>query len=536
MKEITKIAEPLDNLLRKQETEDGQTYRPMNFVVEQPVAEGLLLYHTLTKTMLLLSPEEAEFYRSRPEALPQLIENWFLVPTVHDDRLLSRQVRDVARLTREEQKGITNYTILTTTDCNARCFYCYEKGRPRRPMSHDTALRTAQYIIDHCEKQEVSISWFGGEPLFNKPVITIICHQLAKAGIDFSSSMISNGYLFDDDTVKEAIDTWRLRKVQISLDGTETIYNRSKAYIHKGVNAYQRVLANIHRLLDAGIRVSIRLNIDVHNADNLKELADELHQEFGSNDRLTVYLHMLFEKSDGSVAIKNEQERKAVFEKMKEIEARLTEYGLYEVKPLSEGIKINRCMADNDHSVVIEPSGNIGKCEHYSDDHYIGHIDSDDLDEAMVERFRECHDEIEACATCFDYPNCFWLKLCEDYAYCYPETRDDKLNKIRQRMLKTYQNYTKEKTEEIKVDILPLADYYVVVVRNKESGQIKESFTLNETAADMLKLFLEGKDITAVAQAIAEMYEAPIELVTHDVTAFAETLRSKGLTNYIYNI
>ena len=45
----------------------------------------------------------------------------------------------------------------------------------------------------------------------------------------------------------------------------------------------------------------------------------------------------------------------------------------------------------------------------------------------------------------------------------------------------------------------------------------------------MLKLFMEGKDIHAVTQAIAEMYDAPIEVVTNDVTAFAETLKEKGL-------
>ena len=55
------------------------------------------------------------------------------------------------------------------------------------------------------------------------------------------------------------------------------------------------------------------------------------------------------------------------------------------------------------------------------------------------------------------------------------------------------------------------------------------SFTLNETGADMLKLFMEGKDIHAVIQAIAEMYDAPIEVVTNDVTAFAETQKEKGL-------
>ncbi len=93
MKEITTSAEPLASLLDKQDVEDGQTYRPMIFVVEQPVDEGLLLYHTMTKAMLLLSSEEARIYKSNPTALPQLVEKWFLVPSEHDDRLLADRLR-----------------------------------------------------------------------------------------------------------------------------------------------------------------------------------------------------------------------------------------------------------------------------------------------------------------------------------------------------------------------------------------------------------------------------------------------------------
>jgi len=529
MKEIKSIANPLASLLNKQEIEVGQAYRPMYFVVELPVDEGLLLYNTLTKAMMLLSNEEAALYKCHPEELPKLINQWFLVPAAHDDRLLSRQVRDVTKLLGEEKKGITGYTILTTTDCNARCFYCYEKGRPRRPMTSETAQRVAQYIIDHCEKQKVSISWFGGEPLFNKSVITTICNKLSENDIDFSSSVISNGYLFDDKTVKEAVDIWRMKKVQITLDGTEAVYNRSKAYIYNGVNAYQRVFANIQRLLDASIYVTIRLNIDVYNADDLEKLTDELYSAFGGNDKLAVYLHMLFEMADGSVAIRNEKERKLVYEKMKEIEIKLTEYGFSATKPLPQDIKINSCMADNDHCVVIEPSGHIGKCEHYSEDHFIGHIDSEVCNEVMVENFRECHDEIEACATCFYYPNCIRLKLCADDTNCYEESRKDKLDQIRRSMLKTYQNYCKEKKEKITIDVAPLANNYVIVTKNKENGKVKTSFTVNETGMDMLKLFMDGKDKAVVAQIIAEMYSAPLDDVTHDVNVFAETLKDKGL-------
>ena len=453
MQTIYQTTEPFDQLLKKQEPDAGQMYRPMNYVVEQPVEEGLLLYHTMTKAMLLLTPEEAKTYRKTPAALPQLIEQWFLVPQSFDDRLLSSQMRDVGRMLEKKSDVIKDYTILTTTDCNARCFYCYEMGRPRTPMSEETAQRTADYIISHCKSEKVTLHWFGGEPLYNKPVISLICRRLKEAGIDYRSRMTSNGYLFDDSVIAEAKDLWQLKRVQISLDGTEQTYNRCKAFIYKDVNAYRRVIGNIHKLQDAGIRVGIRLNTDMHNAANLSELAEELHREFCNPQGISVYLHALFEEAKGSKAIHDDEKRKYVFDQITDIEARLKDYGFIQPRRLGRKVKINRCIADNDHSILIVPDGHIGKCEHYSDDHFIGHIDHEDRDTQMVEKFKETRDEIDACATCFYYPDCFWLKLCEDIPNCYQEERDHKLHQLRQSMLRDFDKF-KNKQEDKQEDDL----------------------------------------------------------------------------------
>lgn len=80
-----------------------------------------------------------------------------------------------------------------------------------------------------------------------------------------------------------------------------------------------------------------------------------------------------------------------------------------------------------------------------------------------------------------------------------------------------------------KIEMAPLADYYVIAVKDKETGELKESFTLNESGADMLRLFCEDKSPETVATEIAQMYEAPVEIVAKDVQAFAERLRQKGL-------
>ena len=448
MQTIYQTAQPFDQLLKKQKKRPGQTYRPMYYVVEQPVEEGLLLYHTMTKALVLLTPEEAETYKTSPTALPQLIEQWFLVPLSHDDRLLSRQIRDVARMLEKETDAITHYTIFTTTDCNARCFYCFEMGRAKTPMSEETAQHTADYIIHHCQGQKVSLKWFGGEPLYNMPVITLICRQLKEAGVDFSSKITTNGYLFDDDNINEAKDLWQLKLVQITIDGTEKIYNRIKAYIHKDVNAYRRVIGNIHRLQDAGIPVSIRLNIDLHNAENLSELADELHKEFIDTKGISVYLHALYEEVKGSKALHDKQKREFLFNKMSEIETRLYEYGLYKPRQLNRVVKTNHCMADNDHSIVIAPDGHIGKCEHFTEDHLVGHIGSEELDVEMLEAFRAVREESDACATCFDYPNCIWLRLCEVHTYCYQEKCEHERLKLRRSVMQAYLNYKNHQQDE----------------------------------------------------------------------------------------
>lgn len=438
MQIIYNTAKPFDKLLKKQKPKAGAKYRPMYYVVEQPVDEGLLLYHTMTKAFLLLTPEEAEIYKTHPADLQQLIDLWFLVPEDHDDRLLARQIRDVAKMLEYKTDAVTSFTILTTTDCNARCFYCYELGRPRIPMSKKIAQDSATFIINHSKGKKVKLHWLGGEPLYNKQVITIITKTLQEYGIEFSSSMISNGYLFNPKTIIEANEQWHLKRVQITLDGTEKVYNRCKSYIYKNVNPYKIVISNIHQLLNNGINVAIRINIDVHNTDNISELVEELKQEFCDSTSLIIYFHVLFEDTNGSMAMRKIDYRKKIFKKIIELENQLRDYGFNNNK-LTHKIKTNRCMADNDHSIVIFPQGNIGKCQHYTEKYFVGNLSNTacEWDSDIIDAFKKFK-EIEACKKCFHFPDCFWLQMCEDQPHCYQEERDYFYFATKQKMINTY--------------------------------------------------------------------------------------------------
>lgn len=415
----------------------GACCRLLRYCVEEPVEEGILLFNLLTRELLLLT--EAE--HSRMLENEYLQEQWFVVPEDAKDKEYADLVRWVLSSQKKPTEAITGYTIFTTTDCNARCFYCFELGRSRVPMSHETALKTVRYIKEHCGGEKVRLAWFGGEPLFNYGAIDTICEGLRKEGVEFVSTMTSNGYLFDEELVGKAVTDWKLQKVQITLDGTEEVYNKTKAYIHREGSAYARVLENMKRLVDASVKVTVRLNMDMHNAENLLELVDELAREFAGRTGLTVYAHHIFEEGKPMAERHSSEGWEMRHEAMCRLRDRIAEHGLSTKQGIQKKPKQNRCMADSGHSVTILPTGDIGLCEHYSESQFIGHLDRDGVDDAMVASWREAIPEEPECAECFYYPSCFRLKKCTNDSVCFPQLRAEHLLSTRQAMRNEYNRW-----------------------------------------------------------------------------------------------
>ena len=420
----------IDQIIGPQKRADGQRYRLMTYVVQQPVDDGLLLYNTLMCSMVLLTPDEAADITAQRE----LIDRWFLVPEDYDDRNACHEIHQMVELLTPPDKAITTYTILPTTGCNARCFYCYEKGTKPITMTAETASKVVRYIVAHRGDDEVECRWFGGEPLVNAKVIDQICTELSQQGVPFHSEMTTNGYLFDADMVQRAKDLWQLQRVQITLDGTMQTYNRVKAYVYPGVNAFERVLQNIGLLTSVGIQVNIRLNVDKHNIGEMAELVELLYQRFGANEHLSVYSHELF-------GVRTPEDNAELFALRMQLKQQIIACGYDNKRRLQKDIKLNRCMADKDGSVVIAPDGHLGKCEHYFDRELFGHIDSEERDEAILRKFKEPPAEIEACTTCFFYPQCYRLVMCPSDFGCTPEIQQERLRETMEGMKYEYECY-----------------------------------------------------------------------------------------------
>ena len=418
MKTIRAPYAAVQAIIGKQKTDGNTALRRSSQCYALPCEEGVLLYHTLTGELLLLSRQEAEAADTASPLQAELAKRWFCVPRDFDEVRHCDQVKAVVRLLKPPAADLKTAVIFTTSDCNARCFYCFEAGQRRLPMSEETARDTADYLIRRCTGKKLKLRWFGGEPLLNAGVMDVISQRLLDAGLTYRAEMVTNGYLLGPEAVRKAKELWNLRSAIITLDGTEDVYNRTKAYIRPEGSAYRRVLDNIENALQAGIHVTVNLNMDARNADDLTRLADVLAARFGGQDGFCVRAGLLIEYVGAIHRFADTQ---------------------------AAGVMLDNCMADQDAYITVLPDGRLGKCEHFIDDMAVGSLYSEARDEALIRAFKEAYPPDERCRSCADYPLCKRLKLCNGQKeHCDDLYQGCRLLQLREQILNTYEAYRQE--------------------------------------------------------------------------------------------
>lgn len=347
-----------------------------------PIEGNPMIWNSFTGSILRLNSQETEVMRNGklsklvPERLRQLADGGFLIPNDTDE--LSRLF---AAIERNAQSPWLDFRILTTTACNASCAYCYERGTQILTMNRETAEQTAHFIAARHRDSNlyipVHLEWFGGEPLLNRDAIDSICHELRSVGVAWYSTMMSNSVLFDSQIIKDAVDSWQLRRVQTTLDGAGKRHEAAKG-LPSG--SFSRILENIHILLDSKVVVRIRINFD--HEDAINELIDCMSREFpGGIERLGIYICPLYKKV--------QQYPAEIMERIIGLNRRLIDVGLakaesfYTLKPRS-----SRCFAAYKGGYTIAPNGKLYNCSHnMSPEQCVGTIWSYDYENSVRQAF-----------------------------------------------------------------------------------------------------------------------------------------------------
>ncbi len=269
-----------------------------NLRVPLPARDEVFLMNTLTDAQLVVSadvaalldgaqqgsPRAAHSDVETREALNLLWENGFLVESRDADRQRLDDYLTEVKGNREE----LNVTVLTTLQCNFACDYCFQgdhgdyNARADK-MSLETAARVADWVerqMDDVRPSRLVLTFFGGEPLLNLPVMYALAerawHATEARAIKLYVNIITNGLLLTPEVVDRMLP-YGLNGIKITLDGDRDTHNRMRP-LRGGQGTFDRIIENIRRTAGK-CRISIGGNFDESSVDSYPALLEFLRQQ-----------------------------------------------------------------------------------------------------------------------------------------------------------------------------------------------------------------------------------------------------------------
>jgi len=305
--------------------------------------------------------------------------------------------------------------LLPSEDCNFRCTFCYEKFESVR-MNQDVLDSLHRYLRKNITKfAELSVDWFGGEPLLAIPEITDFSTRAialaTKAKIPYHASMTTNAYLLNIDTMRDMLKL-KINSFHITLCGFKDEHD-SIRYLKNGGGTFDVIIKNlldIRSLIQSrSFRIIIRINVAKRTLDTFEEFIAYLDDMFGGDDRFTFYFRPIGDWGGSRVKEISEDlyvTKEQIFERVLTVPSRLN-YDIY-YSLLSNNI----CAASKRNNFVIRANGDINKCTEslYTDYNNVGKLQANgefQLNAYSLSRWLNNNSEkFEKCSSCFKYALC----------------------------------------------------------------------------------------------------------------------------------
>ena len=179
------------------------------------------------------------------------------------------------------EEPLGNISLNVAQVCNLSCVYCYgvdgEYGLKGK-MNEDTAKKSIDFLIRESKTQKnISITFFGGEPLLNFPLIKKSVEysreQARKHGKKISFSITTNGTKFNEEI--NAYLNENNFSVMVSFDGDQETQDKNRPF-RGGKGSYENTLPKIKQFLESRDgRATARATVTNYTSD-LKSLKRKL--------------------------------------------------------------------------------------------------------------------------------------------------------------------------------------------------------------------------------------------------------------------
>ncbi len=184
-------------------------------------------------------------------------------------------------------------TLLPTEKCNFRCVYCYEEFEHGAMPPH-VVEGVCNLITRRAETglENLSLSWFGGEPLLALKVVRAISqHALLESErfrFKLRGGFTTNAYTLTTDLLAELV-ALKQSFFQITLDGWRDAHDSTRIRAD-GKGTFDVIWRNLLAARDTKLdfRIALRLHITNTNHSSLATLCSAIGQEFGKDSRFHV--------------------------------------------------------------------------------------------------------------------------------------------------------------------------------------------------------------------------------------------------------
>lgn len=184
--------------------------------------------------------------------------------------------------TGKSESNLRMISLLLVQGCNLRCTYCYgEDGQYNDSgiMDLPTAKRAVDLLVKETLTDEVTVCFFGGEPLMNFSLLKEIvnyCRQVEqKTNKRIRFTMTTNGTMITPEIETFIIDNGL--SVQLSVDGDKDTQNANRFYSNKR-GTYDDIIQRTQKLRELGL-LSVRATVTPYNFDliSIFNHLDSLH-------------------------------------------------------------------------------------------------------------------------------------------------------------------------------------------------------------------------------------------------------------------
>ena len=213
------------------------------------------LFHIPTSSVFELSPESSKLLKQIENNEEIFKYDEEIVEEFKELNILGGKFFAKAEDTKIEKFPAKALILNVTSGCNLSCTYCYKADLTSLKNGGQMTLEIAKSAIDMFYKEsphleEYSITFFGGEPISNLPLIKEIIAYANKffgsKGLKIGYSMTTNATLLTEEIIHYIHDS-RV-DLTVSIDGPEALHNKTRVY-ENGKGSYEKVAKNVAKLL-----------------------------------------------------------------------------------------------------------------------------------------------------------------------------------------------------------------------------------------------------------------------------------------------